>query len=76
MDMAESKNSRVLSSRPKLTRQQCADYLGITVASLDDLTYRRKGPPYLKIGRRIRFDPDDVDRWLDSLRVDPVAEAG
>lgn len=24
--------------------------------------------PYIKLGRLVRFDPDDIDRWLKSKR--------
>jgi predicted DNA-binding transcriptional regulator AlpA len=27
--------------------------------------------PYRKIGRLLRFDPDEVEAWLDRCRVDP-----
>ena len=35
-------------------------------------TYRRlgKGPAYLKIGRAIRYDNNDVLAWLDIHRID------
>lgn len=29
--------------------------------------------PYLKVGKYVRFDADDLDRWLDTCRVDPTA---
>jgi len=28
--------------------------------------------PFLKIGKFIRFDPDDIGRWLDHRRADPL----
>src|SRR5207237_2258396 len=29
-------------------------------------TPRRRTHPYIKWGRLIRFDPDDIERWLDA----------
>lgn len=28
--------------------------------------------PFFKIGKLIRFDPDDIGRWLDHLRAEPL----
>jgi hypothetical protein len=28
-------------------------------------------PPYLHIGRSVRYDPVDLDAWLAACRVDP-----
>lgn len=30
-------------------------------------------PPYLHIGRSVRYDPADLDTWLAACRVDPGA---
>jgi excisionase family DNA binding protein len=31
--------------------------------------------PYLKVGRFIRFDPDELDTWLDNCRRPPTGMA-
>ncbi len=35
---------------------------------------RTPGPPYYKIGRSVRYDLADLDRWLEQRRVDPGSE--
>ena len=37
---------------------------------------RSAGFPYLKIGRFVRFDPDEIERWLDAARVEMQPERG
>ena len=32
--------------------------------TLDQWAYRGVGPPYIKVGRHRRYDPDEVRRWL------------
>jgi hypothetical protein len=34
---------------------------------------RTPTPPYLKLGRRIKYDVRDLEAWLRDRRVDPVA---
>ncbi len=31
--------------------------------------------PYLKIGKFIRFDPAEIENWLDDQRVQPLRQA-
>ena len=35
---------------------------------------KRTADPLRKVGRFVRFDPAELDVWLDSQRVDPVSE--
>jgi excisionase family DNA binding protein len=53
-----------------LTRQQVADYLKVQRCTLEQWasTGREDGPPYIKVGRLVRYRREDLDRWLDSRR--------
>lgn len=55
--------------RALLTIAGVAEILGTSERHVRALVYRR-GIPYLKVGRLVRFDPDDVQRWLDAQRVE------
>lgn len=35
---------------------------------------RTPGPPYIKLGRAIRYDVRDLDAWIDAHRVDRARE--
>ena len=55
--------------RPPLNVSEAADYLGVNErfirARRNDRTL-----PVLKMGRLIRFDPDDLDQYLADSRED------
>lgn len=59
---------------PKRTRalncQEAADYIGMSTKWLWEARAQRSmnGPPYVKIGRNIRYLKDDLDRWLEQYR--------
>jgi excisionase family DNA binding protein len=52
-----------------------ADHLGVTPRHVRRLIAERR-IPYLKVGRLIRFDPDEIAEWLDSARTKAAAHDG
>ena len=44
------------------TANEAAMFLGISVRTIRDLVYRRR-VPYRKVGRCLRFDPNEIERW-------------
>ena len=47
-----------------LTEVECAKYLRINRNSLKKFRNQRQDPlPYLKVGRRILYEPDKVVKW-------------
>jgi predicted DNA-binding transcriptional regulator AlpA len=42
-----------------------ADILGVPINSLKMWRYRRTGPPWLKLGRHVRYRREELERWLD-----------
>lgn len=47
-----------------------ADRLGVSVRHVRRLVNERR-IPYIKWGHLFRFDPTDVEQWLDGLRRSP-----
>jgi len=47
------------------TVEDTADYLGVPVKTLYDWRNKGVGPRSSKVGRYVRYRPEDVDRWLD-----------
>ena len=41
-----------------------SELLGVPVATLANWRCARKGPPFVKVGRHVRYRPADVDRWI------------
>jgi excisionase family DNA binding protein len=48
-----------------------AEHLGVSDRHLRRLVAERR-IPYIKWGHLLRFDPDAVGSWLDSVRVPPT----
>lgn len=46
-----------------MTTQQCATYLGRTVRAIEGLV-RRGQIPVIRLGRRVQFDKEAIDRWI------------
>lgn len=47
--------------------REAAEYLGVPVSSLYYWSYRGEGgPPILRVGRLLRYDPDQVAAWAQS----------
>lgn len=64
----QSSTTRVLSER------EAATYIGMSRSFLAQSRMdgprrnRTPAPPFVKIGRAVRYLRDDLDRWLDSFR--------
>ena len=54
-----------------LTPPELADLLGIPEATLAQWRYRHVGPPYVKVGRHIRYRVEDIEAWVEAQTVTP-----
>jgi len=52
-----------------LAPKQIADDIGVTLATLRNWRLRRFGPPYLKLGKSVRYPQADYLAWRESKRV-------
>ena len=48
---------------------QTAERLGTTERQIRSLIYRRE-LPFVKVGAKVRFCPDDIERYIETRRVD------
>lgn len=59
-----------------MNEKEAAIYIGMSVPFLrqsrmdGNRENRTDAPPYLKIGRAVRYLREDLDRWLEFNRVD------
>jgi len=52
-----------------LTAEEVASMTGLSVETLAQWRSQRRGIPYLKIGRVVRYDPADVQTYVQGCRV-------
>ena len=57
-----------------LTTRQAADVTGLAVPTLNKLRVYGGGPPYLKLGRSVRYRLDDIHTWLNARVVSSTSE--
>jgi hypothetical protein len=48
-----------------------SEITGLKLPTLRNHRHLRKGIPYIKAGRSIRYDPLDVESWMQKHRIDP-----
>jgi len=58
-----------MDAKKLLTAEDVAALTGLAVETLAQWRSQKRGIPYLKIGRAIRYDADDVQEYLEGCRV-------
>ncbi|WP_339033634.1 DNA-binding protein [Bradyrhizobium symbiodeficiens] len=53
--------------RPSLDTESAAAYMGLRAGYLAKLRTLGGGPTFIKMGA-VRYDPDDLDQWLESRK--------
>lgn len=56
-----------------LTEQQAAQFLGLSISTLQKRRFESKQPPYLKISRSVRYKLADLEAFAASCRINPGA---
>lgn len=54
-----------------MTPKELALYLQCSEATIKSLTNRRE-IPYIKVGSRVRYDPDVVVQWVEQHTIQPL----
>ncbi len=52
-----------------INAKHAAQHLCITEGTLAKWRLTGEGPKFLRVGRRIAYDPKDIAQWLDARRV-------
>ena len=58
-----------MDSKTLLTPEDVAGLTGLSMETLAQWRSQRRGIPYLKMGRSVRYDPADVQKYLEGCRV-------
>jgi hypothetical protein len=54
-----------------LNEKQAAEILGKKPQTLRNDRHNRKGPPYVKLGRSVRYLEEDLREYMRKNRIDP-----
>ena len=60
------------TSRALLDVDQVAERMCVTPRFIRRLVEERR-IPFCKLGKFVRFDPVDIDAWIEARRVDPAS---
>jgi len=58
-----------ITKRTLLSAECVAQLTGLSIETLAQWRSQKRGIPYLKIGRAVRYDPADVQKYLEGCRV-------
>lgn len=64
------------SRRPKLRTRDAATYTGLAKSTLEKLRVTGGGAIYIRVGRVVLYDPDDLDAWLAAHRRKTTSDNG
>lgn len=54
-----------------LTEKQASILLGVSLSTLQQRRFKGQQPPYIKIGKSVRYDVEDILAFAESCRVNP-----
>jgi len=59
-----------------LTVTELAELVGVPEKTVYRWRHRGEGPEPIRVGRFLRFDPNDVSRWLEERKAASVSRYG
>ena len=69
--MPDENSQKAAPAPDYLTVEETAAMLRTPRSQLDQWRHFRKGPPYVKLRKRVLYPRADLLKWLDRRRVDP-----
>lgn len=64
------------TQRRMLRTAEAAEYCGSSASTFEKLRLYGGGPRFVKIGRRVVYDPADLDAWLAAHRRTSTSDRG
>jgi excisionase family DNA binding protein len=55
---------------------EVAALLGVSRRTMQGWRWRGGGPPYVRVGSAVRYEPAEVQAWLDAQRRTSTSDAG
>jgi predicted DNA-binding transcriptional regulator AlpA len=69
-DQEQTNMTTIISDEKLMTRPEISAHFGITQRYLEELAVTGGGPPYVKLGRAVRYKAGDVRAWIEARRFD------
>lgn len=57
------------------TEKETAEQNGLSEKTLANWRHRGEGPKFIKLGRRVMYDPKDIEEWRNSRRFSSTSQA-
>lgn len=57
-----------MEQQTHLTPAQLAERIQIEVRTLEAWRYRRVGPPFVRVGRTVRYPINELEKWLEAQK--------
>ena len=70
------KNSDGDNLKKLMREHEAAARLGLKVATLRRWRWSCRGPPFVKIGAAVRYDPDDIESFIEAGRRSSTSDPG
>jgi len=55
-----------------LNEHEVSDSCSINILTLRKWRSQKRGPTFLKIGKLVRYRPEDVDAWITAAAIAPL----
>jgi len=52
-----------------ITETECAELTGLSLSTLRNDRSKRVKLPYIKVGKSVRYDQDDIVKFMDSHKI-------
>ncbi|WP_181951993.1 helix-turn-helix transcriptional regulator [Pseudovibrio ascidiaceicola] len=59
-----------------ITEAAAADYLGISIRTIQAWRVRGGGPIFVKMGKTVRYRSSDIQNWIESHLASSTSEVG
>ena len=74
--MTEAVEAGHADARPLLTTEEAARTLRLSPRTLERYRITGEGPEFLKVGRRVFYEPHKLDEWLGRKRRRSTSDPG
>ncbi len=74
MSLAARNYQTDLTKKDRLNNEEAAQYLGLKAATLNKWRVYGEGPPFIKVGRLVRYRRTDLDAYLSRRLVQSTSE--